>query len=387
MISLKNYKLKKDFFIGFIIILFTLSLIIFSKANLEAAKSGLTLWFNSVVPSLFCFFVATELLSHTFVVSWLGKILNKLMKPLFNVPGEGAFALVMGIISGYPTGAKIICDFRKNNICTKEEGERLLAFTNNSGPLFIIGTVGISMFYDARTGFLLLLTHILACLTVGILFRFWKYNKHYSNTLISNKQISTDASINFSNFGEILGKSIMNSIHSLVLIGGFIVFFSVIISIIRSSGILNIISIFCSSIGIHSRFIEAMLLGIIEITNGIQMISTIPSSSISINIILCSFLLGFGGISVLFQVSSIVAKSDISIKPYILGKVLHGLLASLYTFIILKCTNLFNLDLNMSVNYSLVFPIIFGIFLLFILPIFTLFVGASIARPSNKSLP
>lgn len=63
------------------------------------------------------------------------------MKPLFNVPGEGSFPLLMGIISGYPIGAKIVTNFRKNGICTKEEAERLITFTNNSGPLFIIGTV------------------------------------------------------------------------------------------------------------------------------------------------------------------------------------------------------------------------------------------------------
>ena len=63
------------------------------------------------------------------------------MRPIFNVPGEGAFPLIMGIISGYPVGAKIVTNFRKNNICTKEEAERLITFTNNSGPLFIIGTV------------------------------------------------------------------------------------------------------------------------------------------------------------------------------------------------------------------------------------------------------
>ena len=60
------------------------------------------------------------------------------MRPLFNVPGEGAFPLIMGIISGYPVGAKIVTNFRKNGTVTKEEGERLITFTNNSGPLFII---------------------------------------------------------------------------------------------------------------------------------------------------------------------------------------------------------------------------------------------------------
>ena len=173
----------KEYIIPFIFLLFTICLILFSNSNLSAAKSGLLLWANSVIPSLFPFFVATELLSHTNIVDILGKLLNKVMKPLFNVRGEGSFALIMGIISGYPIGAKIAAQFRQNNVCTKEECERLLSFTNNSGPLFIIGTVGISMFGNSAIGILLFITHILACISVGILFRFWKYN---SNSLKNN---------------------------------------------------------------------------------------------------------------------------------------------------------------------------------------------------------
>lgn len=92
-------KFIKKNLLSIIFILFTICLIIFSKSNLAATKSGLELWFSSVVPALLPFFIATELLSHTNVVSFLGKLLNKFMRPIFNVPGEGAFALVMGIIS------------------------------------------------------------------------------------------------------------------------------------------------------------------------------------------------------------------------------------------------------------------------------------------------
>ena len=97
----------------------------------------------------------------------------------------GAYAMLMGSISGYPSGAKIVTNFRQNNMCTKEECERLLAFTNNSGPLFIIGTVGISLFYDSLIGVLLFITHLLACLTVGILFRFWKTGKEHNGVIYS----------------------------------------------------------------------------------------------------------------------------------------------------------------------------------------------------------
>lgn len=122
----------KNLILPFIFLLFTIFLVVFSSSNLIAAKSGLTLWANSIVPSLFPFFVATEMLSQTNIPYYLGKIFNIFMKPIFNVGGEGSFALIMGIISGYPIGAKIACNFRQNNILSKEDCERLLSFTNNS---------------------------------------------------------------------------------------------------------------------------------------------------------------------------------------------------------------------------------------------------------------
>ncbi len=131
----------KKLLLPILFIIFTISLVLFSNSNLVASKTGLKLWANSVVPSLFPFFIATNLLSHTNVITYISKYCNKFMRPLFNVPGESAYAFILGLISGYPVGAKIVTDLRSSNLCTKDEGERMLCFTNNSGPLFILGTV------------------------------------------------------------------------------------------------------------------------------------------------------------------------------------------------------------------------------------------------------
>ena len=331
-----------------ILIAFTCSLIIFSKNNLSAAKNGLVLWANSVVPSLFPFFIATELLSYTNFAYILGKFLNKIMKPIFNVSGEGSFALIMGIISGYPIGAKIAVNFRNNKICSKEECERLLSFTNNSGPLFIVGTVGISMFGNSTIGLLLLVTHILASITVGFIFRFWKYN-HNSTSENSISYKESKSNISLSNLGEIIGNSISSSINTILLIGGFIVLFSVLISILLASSMLNVISNSITPIldllHIPQEFSTGIISGVLELTNGLSLITNIHEKKISLNIILASFLLGFGGISILLQVWSIVAKSDLSIKPYILGKMLHACFSAFYTFIFLNNFVFFNFDL------------------------------------------
>lgn len=342
-------KIKRNIF-TITILAFGICLLVFSSSNLPSIKKSLQLWANSVIPSLFPFFVATELLMNTNFINILGKYFNKIMKPIFNIRGEGSFAFIMGLISGYPVGAKIACDFRINNICSKEECERLLSFTNNSGPLFIVGTVGISMFKNSTIGFLLLITHILSCITIGIIFRYWKYNSNnYGNISYNISKNFQYKNISFSNIGEILGNSIYNSIKTILIIGGFIVIFSSIISILNASGFLNIIIILFTPLfnyfNIDTSLIYGIITGLLEITNGISSISNIAIKKISISIIISSFLLGTGGLSILLQVLSITSKTDLSIKPYIYGKILHGIISAFYTFIFINLFPFFNLDL------------------------------------------
>lgn len=323
----------KKYFFTVLFLLFTLSLILFSASNLEAAQNGLKLWANSVLPTLFPFFIATELLCRTNFVQILGKLLNQFMKPVFNVPGESAIAIIMGIISGYPVGAKVVCNLYENKICSKSEAERLIAFTNNSGPIFILGSVGVSLLGDVRTGQILLISHILASLLVGFIFRFWK--KDQVDLTFRNYNSESKELIRVSNLGEILGEAIKKSISTILLIGGFVVLFSVVLSILSSLEILTGMANFLENFGIPYDIAFSFLTGLIELTNGIQVASTCYNTFPLPCLLTCSFLLGFGGLSVLLQVFSIIAKSKISIKPYFYGKILQGFLSVILTFILI----------------------------------------------------
>lgn len=248
----------------------------------------------------------------------------------------------MGIITGYPIGAKIVSDFKSKNLCSQVECERLLSFTNNSGPLFIIGTVGIGLFRNLRIGYILFLSHLLASLSVGFLFRWWKCkdnkftkNKNSTNySVFSNNQVT----LKFSKLGAILANSITSAIHSIVLIGGFVVIFSVIISILNSSYILTICTKILTPItnlfNIPNEFITGIITGIIEVTNGVSSVSVISNTS-TVSILICAFLLGFGGISVLLQVLAITSKAKISIKPYLIGKLAQACLSVIYTALLI----------------------------------------------------
>lgn len=363
--SLKN-KLYIIIFCSFI-----LCLVLFSNTNLASAKEGLFLWANSVVPTLFPFFVATELLNNTNFIPMLGKYLNKFMRPIFKVPGEGAYAFLMGMISGYPVGAKIVCHLREKGLCTKDEGERMLAFTNNSGPLFIIGTVGISLFGNQTIGIILLITHILACITVGVLFGFTKKNENIKWDRYNVKNRNSEEKT----LGGILGDSIKNAISTILIIGGFVVIFSIIISILNNSYILDMLSKFISPVltdfGINFEFTKPILAGIIELTNGLKLVSETAIVNYNLSIIISAFLLGFGGISILLQVSSIVAKTDLSIKKYVIGKFLQGIFASIYVFLIINFfpnINVQNVNIELITSFCLI--IILCILVCFIVKIF-----------------
>lgn len=342
---MKPYTFLKKNILTIIFSLFLVGLVSFLNTNLQATQSGILLWTKNVVPSLFPFFIATELLNYTNLPYYLGKLTNKFMKPLFNVPGEASYAFIMGIISGYPVGAKIVSKFLDDGICTKKEAERMLAFTNNSGPLFIIGTVGISFFGYSQIGIILFITHIISCITVGILFGYFsatnssEYTKSNKNNLLSLK------SYNVSDLGNILSNSIINAISTTLLIGGFIVLFSLIISILNSLNIINYISILSYKIGLNGEYVKGVFIGLFELTNGISTISSIHTKAISVQIILTAFLLGFAGLSIFLQVFSIASKNKLSMKPYLIGKLLQACFAALYTFILLKWFNILNLDI------------------------------------------
>lgn len=359
----KNNKLSSNlisFFINhlldFFVLLLIISLCLFSKNNIESAKQGAINFFEYVFPSLFTFLVAINLLNYTNLPYYISKLFHKLMPLFFGISGIGIYPFIFGILSGFPTGAKIICDLKKSQKINYIEAERLISFCNNSGPLFILGTIGFSLLKDTSTGILLLLVQILASISVGILFKNWKKTNLSSSTFNNFER----SNINLKNFGKCFSESIQNSISSILNIGGIIIFFSVLTSIVKDSHLFSILFNYLpESVNI---FIQNFLLGLLELTNGIMDFANLNSKNLSFNIIICSFLLGFGGISVMFQTLAIIKDANISAKPYILGKIFQGCFASFYTYIFYIFFPFTKLDLSyLPIGILIIITIIFYI--------------------------
>ncbi|GGB45027.1 sporulation integral membrane protein YlbJ [Lentibacillus populi] len=314
----------------------------------EASVRGLNIWWESVFPTLLPFFIIAELLISFGVVNFIGVLCEPIMRPIFNVPGVGSFAWIMGMVSGYPTGAKISVHLREEKQITQIEAERLVAFTNASSPLFIIGVIAGGLFNDLKLGILLIACHYIGNTFVGICMRFYGRSKEKGKKPAGNKVSLTRAFKEMHRtrlndprpFGQVMGDAVLNSVKTLVMVGGFIILFSVFTKLLYILGISPIIAnsfhFVFHAISLPVELALPFLSGLFEITLGSQMISQTFIDSLLAQMVIVSFILGFHGLSVQAQVSSIIARTDIRFAPYFFARFLHAFFASILTIILYK---------------------------------------------------
>ncbi|MBC8535478.1 nucleoside recognition domain-containing protein [Feifania hominis] len=297
-----------------------------------AVIESLGVCFRVIIPALFPFFVFASLLIETGGARQLGTVFGFLMRPVFNVPKSCCLAFFLGILSGYPVGANTAISLYQSGYCTKTEAERLLSFCNNSGPAFVLGSVGIGIWKDFRLGVLLYVCHIAACVCTGFLFRFYKYGDR-SRVPASRGSGSTARGLSGA-----LTKSVRSSTDNLIYVIAFIVFFAVVTKLLTLSGVIPAVAAFFARVfspaGLDAAFFENLLGGLLEVTAGVRGAGALTASAAS-RLALTAGILGWAGISVHCQVLSFLSESDLSSLPYIGGKAVQSVLASVFTYVAL----------------------------------------------------
>ncbi|PLR87329.1 MULTISPECIES: sporulation integral membrane protein YlbJ [Bacillus] len=336
----------KTVFLALSVTMMAVSLISFPQESVDASIRGLNMWWEIVFPSLLPFFIVSEMLIGFGVVKFIGVLLEPLMRPLFKVPGVGGFVWAMGMASGYPAGAKLTARLRQEGQLTRIEAERLVSFTNSSNPLFIFGAVSVGFFYHAQLGIILALAHYLGNISVGVIMRFYGKDDEKGNEQSQHKfSIKTALSalhrtrINDNRpIGKLLGDAVMSSIQTLLMIGGFIILFSVINKLLYhlqfTSFFAKIIEVILDVLHLPVMLSIPFISGLFEITLGSQMTSQVQEATLMQQTIITSFILAFSGFSVQAQVASILAQTDIRFQPFFFARVIHGILASCFAFLL-----------------------------------------------------
>ena len=323
-------RLSSQWAAGIVIASCMLGLLVFPSESMQAAKDGLSLCYNVIIPSLFPFFVLSGLVIELGLARYLGRAAEHVMRPLFNVGGACASAFVLGIIGGYPVGARTAILLYEKKMCSKAEAERLLGFCNNSGPAFILGVVGAGIFSSSRMGLLLYFAHVAASVCIGILFRFYRWDSPAGQG---------NSSLNFqtTRFPAAFTSSITSSFRSTLNICAFVVFFLVVIRLLFLSGILSgvavILGVLFSPLGFDAEWAKRFLTGIIEISSGVWTLNGVVGNEAG-RLSMAAFMLGWAGVSVHCQVLSFIGDSGLSMRTYIGGKILHGVLSALFIWAI-----------------------------------------------------
>ncbi|MGD8190154.1 sporulation integral membrane protein YlbJ [Brevibacillus ginsengisoli] len=347
---MKHRSLYLTLFIAMISIGFVVILVTNPNTSFLAALAGLKIWWEVVFPACLPFIVVSEVLMGVGIVHFAGVLLEPLMRPLFNVPGTGGFVMTMGFASGYPVAAKLTTRLREQGSITQSEGERLVSFTTTGDPLFVIGAVAVGFFHSEQLGYILAFTHYVSAILLGLVYRFYALpapiTKHVDNNkypvLVRAIQAMHRARLKDNRpFGKLMGDAVSSALQTLFMIGGFIIFFSVVIELLATVRVTEFMSsflaVFLGPFGFPSTISKALVSGLFEVTLGAQTASlAAPHLSFMWQAAIASAIVSWGGLSVHAQVASILSQTDIRFIPYLLARGIHAIIAVFLTIVLWK---------------------------------------------------
>lgn len=295
----------------FAILFFILIILTNSIEIMNSIRISFNICFNNLFPSLIPFMLLSNILLEFNFVNDLSIILGKFMNKIFKVNKNTSFAFIMSILSGTPSNAKYLNDLLKNGLISTRDVQKCLNFCHFTNPIFILGTVGFIYLHDKKLGIIVLISHYLSSIIIGL---FNKKDKIDINGCIKKNE-------NKKNFIKIINESICSTANTLLLILGIITCFLSFTCLINK--IFNIPD--------NYKF----LYGLIELTQGLSFLGN-SNLSIITKTIVSSFLVSFGGVSIHAQVFSILDNKKIRYLPYFLSRIFSGIIASIISFTILN---------------------------------------------------
>lgn len=342
-----------------IICVFMTIVIVLFAANINqcitAALDGCKLWYKAILPTTFPFLIICNLLISYDGITLYSKFLGPIVCSPLSLSKNCSFPIAASVLCGYPIGAKYCADIYTMGYIEKDEYIRLLNIASNVGPLFLIGSVASALLGNITFGYILLIGNYLSCIVIGLITK--KKRTVINTSSLKNNQHHTP------NIGVAVKSSIENSIITILNIGGFIIIFSVIISLIKNSTLFTyLIRNIEQFFNIPSDVLYSTLLGSIEITNGCSIISSL-SISIPLKLSLISFLCSFSGLAIIAQVTSFVGNTDIKMDRYIILKFIQGIISFIITYVVtiiipssVYTSNINIISSSSSLKYS-IFPV------------------------------
>ncbi|MGN0526089.1 MAG: hypothetical protein ACI4IF_01515 [Acutalibacteraceae bacterium] len=317
---MKNTVIKgKKILLTAALLTFVLFLFIkYPQAIGNGVKEGLTLLGTTLIPSLFPFMVVSSFISNNNTVEMLLQKTDSFSKRVFKTSGKGVLAFLLGILGGYPVGAKTIAENYKQNRITQNEAERLFYWCITPSFSFAVTAVGTFMLNSTALGVIVYISCILSSLTIAILCRFLSNDTYALSTQNHTSQDNA----------QLLVDSVKNGIDGMLGISGWVLLFSGFSGAVSSFNIPQEAKLFIQSV--------------LEVTKGSEII---VKNSLSLPVL--SAAVGFSGFAVICQITAYGKQCNISVKKLLVSRVLNAVFSSIYTYII---CNIFSISTSVSVT-------------------------------------
>lgn len=268
----------------------------------KGAVNGILLCGYVIIPSLFPFTVCVMFILKSGVLRLL-KPLSRITQRIFGIDAELFSVMLLSFIGGYPVGARLLSETAELKKITPKNAGIMLNYCINAGPAFIVLAVGSGIIGSKKIGYILLLSHILASFLIALI----------SKKLIGKEPLLSQSTQPPINFADNFVLSTSTAASSVINICSYVILFSAINSYI---------DFYSENIHLLKNFSY-----LLEVTNAV---------SLTDNIYLISFLLGFSGISVWCQVLSAARKIKINYPLFLIFRILHGVFSTAFTYLILK---------------------------------------------------
>ncbi len=295
----------KNRFIRLLMIAVFFALILTPGMSIPAAKEGLILWANVVVPSLLPSMILTAFLVQIRATSTISRLVHPVLSRIYGLSSEGSFCLVSGVLCGYPMGVKIANDLLEEKRISLTEAKQLLAICAYPSPMFLVGYVICNRLQYQKILFLYLAATYLPSIPISLLAR-----RIYPGKIQEKpKTTRSPVSIRF----QVLEECVVSSCEIMIKIGAFMMLFSILTGWI---GHLYVLPPMC-------RLFFSLFL---EMTTGVNaaVLSDLP---LLLRTAACLFATSFGGLCTLAQTGIVLKDPGLSNRSYALFKILHGALS------------------------------------------------------------
>lgn len=300
-----------------------------SHITFEYVKDGISICLNTLIPSLFPYLVLSDMVAMLPITDMIGNVLKRPMSRLFGISGAGACPLLLGLLCGFPIGAKSAVELYDKKKIRKTECEKLIAACSIPSISFTVNVVGRNVFGSATVGWIFWMCAVSSSVISGILNKFI-YRKEQFTYLSKNDIVYSNTNAKKSSAGIFVG-AVERSAKSTLLICSYVIFFSCL------TGSIGLLFSRLDATNILNNIIG----GFLELTCGVK--ASVSVNDLCLRAVMCGVFIGWSGISVHLQIFSICNGRGLDLSGFTVMKLLQGALCGIIIFSIFSlCPAIFD---------------------------------------------